>query len=228
LLSVINISKSFHYKPVLKNIRFSMSPGETVALIGKNGAGKSTLLRIMAKISTPEEGQIKFNGKNILNGDASNRKGIYYCGHAPGMYPSLTASENLYYFSALHGYKSDLNKINSTLQNYDLSNSVNVPVKVYSQGMMQRLKLALLEIIDWSLLLIDEPFNGLDFGGQQFVIKKMDAWQDGKRSIIFVDHDIERILKIASRIIILNQHSIALDEQVDSPELKSKMKKLLN
>ena len=87
---------------------------------------------------------------------------------------------------------------------------------------------SLLEIIDWSLLLIDEPFNGLDFGGQQFVMKKMDAWQDGKRSIIFVDHDIERILKISSRIIILNQHSIALDEQVDSPELKSKMKKLLN
>ncbi len=114
MLSVTNISKFFHYKPVLKNIGFSLSPGETVALIGKNGAGKSTLLRIMAKISTPEEGQIKFNGKNILNGDASNRKGIYYCGHAPGMYPSLTASENLYYFSALHGYKSDLNKINST------------------------------------------------------------------------------------------------------------------
>lgn len=228
MLSVINISKSFHYKTVLKNIGFSVSNGEMIALIGKNGAGKSTLLRILSKISTPEEGQIIFNGNNLIGGNASSRKGLYYCGHAPGMYPSLTASENLYHISALHGFKSNNDLINSALHNFDLLDALNEPIKVYSQGMLQRLKLALLEIIDWSLLLIDEPFNGLDFGGQQFVMKKMDAWQDGKRSIIFVDHDIERILKISSRVIILNQHSIALDEQVDSPELKSKIKILLN
>ena len=66
MLTVSNVSKSFHYKPVLKNIHFSVSTGETTALIGKNGAGKSTLLRILAKISTPEEGQIEFNGATIL------------------------------------------------------------------------------------------------------------------------------------------------------------------
>ena len=76
MLTVSNISKSFHYKPVLKNIHFSVSTGETTALIGKNGAGKSTLLRILAKISTPEEGQIEFNGNDLFNGVAAHRQGI--------------------------------------------------------------------------------------------------------------------------------------------------------
>ena len=228
MLTISNISKSFHYKPVLKNIHFSVSTGETTALIGKNGAGKSTLLRILAKISTPEEGQIEFNGNDLFNGAAVHRQGIYYCGHAPGLYPSLTAGENLYYFSAFHGCKTETEKINLVLQDFDLLDAVNEPVKVYSQGMMQRLKLALLELIDWSLLLIDEPFNGLDFSGQEFAMKKMHSWQNGRRSIIFVDHDIDRVLELSSRVMVLDQHSIVLDEPTSFPDLASKITELMN
>ena len=228
MLTVSNISKSFHYKPVLKNIHFSVSTGETTALIGKNGAGKSTLLRILAKISTPEEGQIEFNGNDLFDGVAAHRQGIYYCGHAPGLYPSLTAGENLYYFSAFHGCKTETEKINLVLQDFDLLDAVNEPVKVYSQGMMQRLKLALLELIDWSLLLIDEPFNGLDLSGQEFAMKTMHSWQNGKRSIIFVDHDIDRVLELSSRVMVLDQHSIVLDEPASFPDLASKITELLN
>ena len=228
MLTVSNISKSFHYKPVLKNIHFSVSTGETTALIGKNGAGKSTLLRILAKISTPEEGQIEFNGNDLFDGVAAHRQGIYYCGHAPGLYPSLTAGENLYYFSAFHGCKTETKKINLVLQDFDLLDAVNEPVKVYSQGMMQRLKLALLELIDWSLLLIDEPFNGLDLSGQEFAMKKMHSWQNGKRSIIFVDHDIDRVLELSSRVMVLDQRSIVLDEPASFPDLASKITELMN
>ena len=228
MLTVSNISKSFHYKPVLKNIHFSVSTCETTALIGKNGAGKSTLLRILAKISTPEEGQIEFNGNDIFDGGAAHRQGIYYCGHAPGLYPSLTAGENLYYFSAFHGCRTETEKINLVLQDFDLLDAVNEPVKVYSQGMMQRLKLALLELIDWSLLLIDEPFNGLDFSGQEFAMKKMHSWQNGRRSIIFVDHDIDRVLELSSRVMVLDQHSIVLDEPASFPDLASKITELMN
>ena len=228
MLTVSNISKSFHYKPVLKNIHFSVSTGETTALIGKNGAGKSTLLRILAKISTPEEGQIEFNGKDLFDGVAAHRQGIYYCGHAPGLYPSLTAGENLYYFSAFHGCRTETEKINLVLHDFDLLDAINEPVKVYSQGMMQRLKLALLELIDWSLLLIDEPFNGLDFSGQEFAMKKMHSWQNGRRSIIFVDHDIDRVLELSSRVMVLDQHSIVLDEPASFPDLASKITELLN
>ncbi len=228
MLTVSNISKSFHYKPVLKNIHFSVSTGETTALIGKNGAGQSTLLRILAKISTPEEGQIEFNGNDLFDGVAAHRQGIYYCGHAPGLYPSLTAGENLYYFSAFHGCKTETEKINLVLQDFDLLDAVNEPVKVYSQGMMQRLKLALLELIDWSLLLIDEPFNGLDLSGQEFAMKKMHSWQNGKRSIIFVDHDIDRVLELSSRVMVLDQHSIVLDEPASFPDLASKITELMN
>ncbi len=228
MLSVSNISKSFHYKPVLKDISFSLSPGETLALLGRNGAGKSTLLRIIAKISSQEKGQTVFNGNNLFEGVAAHRKGLYYCGHAPGLYPSLTASENLYYFCALHGCRTNSGSINSVLQDFDLFDAIDEPVKVFSQGMMQRLKLSFLELIDWSLLLIDEPFNGLDIPGQKFVINKMASWQNGQRSIIFVDHDISRVLKISSRIIVLDKHSIVLDEPNSSSGIEDKITSLMN
>jgi heme exporter protein A len=228
LLTVSNISKSFHYKPVLKDISFSLSPGETLALLGRNGAGKSTLLRIIAKISSPEEGQAIFNGNNLFEGVAAHRKGLYYCGHAPGLYPSLTASENLHYFSALHGRKTNPDSINSVLKDFDLIDAIDEPVKVFSQGMMQRLKLSFLELIDWSLLLIDEPFNGLDIPGQKFVMNKMESWQNGRRSIIFVDHDINRVLKISSRIMILDKHSIVLDDPISTSDLENKITSLMN
>lgn len=228
MLTVKNISKSFNYKPVLKNIHFSLFPGETIALMGKNGAGKSTLLRILAKISAPEEGQAIFNGNDILNGVAAFRKGIYFCGHSPGLYPSITAGENLHYFSTFHGSKTSSEKINSTLQDFDLTTALNKPVKVYSQGMLQRLKLAILELIDWSLLLIDEPFSCLDLTGQEFVLKKMHEWQNGKRSIIFVDHDIDRVMNLSTRVLILDKQSIVLDEQIAAPELRQKITNMLN
>ncbi|HJL73842.1 MAG TPA: ABC transporter ATP-binding protein [Candidatus Marinimicrobia bacterium] len=223
LLTVSNISKSFHYKSVLKNIHFSLSPGETIALIGKNGAGKSTLLRILAKISTPENGQVEFENNNILTGVAANRQGIYYCGHAPGFYPSLTAGQNLNYISAFHGCSNTTEKISSILQDYHLFDAIDEPVKVYSQGMLQRLKLAMIELIDWSLLLIDEPFNSLDMAGREFVKNKMQAWQNGKRCILFVDHDIKRALELSSRILLLDKHSIAMDEPTSSPSLVVKI-----
>ena len=228
MLTVSNISKSFHYKTVLSKIHFSLSAGETTALIGKNGAGKSTLLRILAKISTPENGQVEFKGNNILNGVATHRQGIYYCGHAPGFYPSLSASQNLRYFSAFHGCNNQTEKISSAIQDYNLLDAIDEPVKVYSQGMLQRLKLVLIELIDWSLLLIDEPFNGLDMAGREFVKNKMQEWQNGKRCILFVDHDIERALDLSSRVMVLDQHSIVLDEAASFPNLANKITELMN
>lgn len=228
MLTVSNISKSFHYKPVLKDISFSLCPGETLALLGRNGAGKSTLLRIIAKISSPEKGQAVFNGNNLFEGAAAHRKGLYYCGHAPGLYPSLTACENLHYFCLLHGCETNPDSINSVLQDFDLLDAIDEPVKVFSQGMMQRLKLSFLELIDWSLLLIDEPFNGLDIPGQKFVINKMASWQNGQRSIIFVDHDISRVLKISSRVIVIDKHSIVLDEPNSSSGIEDKITSLMN
>ncbi len=202
--------------------------GETIALLGKNGVGKSTLLRIIAKISSPDKGKIIFLNNNILNSQSSARKGIYYCGHAPGVYPSLTAEENLYYFCLFHDCHPSADLIRSTLKEFDLGNAIGKQVKVFSQGMMQRLKLAFIELIDWKLLLIDEPFNGLDISGIEFVREKITTWQNGNRIILFVDHQLDRAIDISTRVLLMENGKIGLDEKSTSTGLIKKLSEMLH
>ena len=89
MLSVSNISKSFNYRSVLKDVSFTINAGETVVIMGKNGAGKTTLLRIIARIMACEKGKILFHNHNLFDGKPSVRKKILYIGHAPAMYLSL-------------------------------------------------------------------------------------------------------------------------------------------
>lgn len=228
MLTVSDLSKSFDHDPVLLNIGFSINTGEMIGLVGKNGAGKSTLLRILSRITTPNSGIIEYKKNNILNVDSIHRKGIYYCGHAPGFYPSFTGFENIQFFSSIHNRSVNEERINEVLELFGLINDSSKQVKYYSQGMTQRLKLALVDIVEWDLLLIDEPFNGLDIQGIKLVSEKLKSWQDDQKSTIFVDHDIGRALDHASRILILSDHQLALDESTDSGDLLPTITQLMN
>ena len=95
MLSVTGLSKSFNHRKILDNLSFQLKFGETAVFMGNNGAGKTTLLRIIARIMTPDKGEIIFENINILTSQPSSRKNILYIGHAPAMYASLSALENL-------------------------------------------------------------------------------------------------------------------------------------
>ncbi len=228
MLTVSNIQKSFNYKTILNNISFSLSNGDTVALLGKNGVGKSTLLRIIAKINAPDKGEVYFQNNNILKGKSSNRQGIYYCGHAPGLYPSLTAEENMHYFSLFHQTNPSSSLIKKTLMDYELISAIHKPVKFFSQGMIQRLKLAFIEIINWKLLLIDEPFTGLDLSGNAFVQKKFSAWHDDERIIMVVDHNLDRALGNTSRVLLIDGGKMVIDEASNTNGLMDKISRLMH
>ena len=166
MLAVANINKSFYHNPVLNNLSFKVNDGDVIALTGKNGAGKSTLLRILARISQPDGGTVIYNDVDIFKGKASARTGILYLGHEPGLYPSLSAIENIEFASRIHGAFPVAEDIDTTLKNFGLSEHIDDPIKIYSKGMLQRLKYALGNLLPWSILFFDEPFSGLDIEGK--------------------------------------------------------------
>jgi len=138
VLAVANINKSFYHNPVLNNLSFRVNDGDVIALTGKNGAGKSTLLRILARISQPDGGTVIYNDVDIFKAQASARRGILYLGHEPGLYPSLSAIENIEFASRIHGALPVAEDITTTLKNIGLSEQINDPIKIYSKGMLQK------------------------------------------------------------------------------------------
>ena len=223
MLAVDNINKSFYHNPVLRNLSFGVNDGDVIALTGKNGAGKSTLLRILARVSQPDGGTVFYNDVDIFKGQASARKGILYLGHEPGLYPSLTAIENMEFACRIHGAFPVVENIIITLKNIGLSEQINDPIKIYSKGMLQRLKYALANLLPWSILFFDEPFSGLDIEGKNLALDCLNTWKIKDRTMIFVTHDVEWGLSFCNRLLLLERGSLKIDQSSSSIDMKTIM-----
>lgn len=209
MLSVSNISKSFDHRTVLNNITFHVEVGETVIIMGKNGAGKSTLLRIIARIMACDKGEILFQNNDLLNGSPLVRQKLLYVGHASAMYTTLSAIENLQLALRLRGTPVEISRIQDQLNYYGLTNQSNDPISIYSQGMLQRLKLAYASLASWNLLLIDEPFSGLDTEGIALMNKSLHRWKKLGKSMMIVLHNQSRAEELGDRILRIKKGLIA-------------------
>ena len=210
LFTASNLFKSFYHRPVLDDLSFSIRQGEMVALMGKNGAGKSTLLRIIAGLTSMDRGTVTVNGQTLKSGNPDARDGILYLGHSPGMYAQLTAVENLSFAMKLYREPENYDLINDTLGNLKLADQSTEPIHVYSQGMLQRLKLALAQVIHWKLLLFDEPLNGLDVAGQSLVDGVINEWNEKERTMLLVVHERDWAIENCQHILLLHKGKIEL------------------
>ena len=211
MLSVDHIYKTFNRFNILNGISFSQQEGEILALMGKNGSGKTTLLRIIARIMKPDSGSILFQGNELLSNNSLFRKNLLYIGHEPGMYSYLSAKENLR-FALSFRYKSQpIAKIHKVLDRFELSRFSREPISVFSKGMLQRLKLAYVELSSWDLLLFDEPFTGLDKNGIDLVGQLIKKWRDQNKTVIMVLHNEHRAKQIADKKLLIDSGKIILD-----------------
>ncbi|MBA24877.1 MAG: hypothetical protein CMG48_01465 [Candidatus Marinimicrobia bacterium] len=196
MLRIEKLSKSFGQKIILDEVNFEININESIGLLGKNGSGKSTFLKILVDLVNYQNGSIFYNEKKIKM-ETSYKSKILYLGHQPTFYPSLTAKENLLFISKI--YKIDENqiikKIVNSLNIVGLSNSINLPVSVFSSGMLRKLSISkaiLLENI-WEILLLDEPNDGLDIEGQEMLSNLILSWKNKKsnnnKSLLIVSHN---------------------------------------
>ena len=194
----------------LGGVDLSVSAGELVLLLGANGAGKTTLLRILAGLTRPLRGTVMVAGRD-LHADPDARRAVGFLSHSALLYEDLTPRENLAFAAALHQLHDPASTVARALEIAGLSARADRPTRGCSRGMLQRLALARATLHDPQVLLLDEPFTGLDAQASQLLVSRMRADRDAGRAIVAVTHDPEVLWSVATRVVLLEAGVVVLD-----------------
>jgi heme exporter protein A len=199
-------------RAILRDLNFSISSGEFIALLGANGAGKSTLLKMMATLSTPTHGELYLFDESVRTHSLAVRRRIGLIGHSAMMYRDLSALENLIFFGRLYGVNQPHARADELLERMALSHRAADPIKTFSRGMLQRVAIARALMHDPDLLLADEPFAGLDAPSARMLEGMLESLHGEGKTIILTTHDLHQGLNLAHRVLVLRQGELVLDE----------------
>lgn len=217
ILSVNNLSKKYKTNDFysLKDVNFDLNEGEIVGLIGRNGAGKSTLLKLISKAIVPNEGTIEYKGKNIFEGDnILDDFGILI---ETVFVPHITVLENLKFYLAIHNkteYEKDIEEVLTLL---DIYNRKDDYPKNFSFGMKQRLALSIALITKPEILLLDEPFVGLDPLGVRKLIDILQNWAKNKNvTMLISSHQLGELDSFCERFIYIEDGRLKKEIEKES------------
>jgi heme exporter protein A len=213
LLTIEGLTKAYGGPPVLRGITLTLSRGEGLIVLGPNGAGKSTLLRILAGIHRQGDGTILIDGARASFRDGAVRRKVGFVSHETFLYEALTARENLRFFGRLYGIR-DEDRITRALQDVGLERFSGHPVAGFSRGMAQRLTLARALLHDPPLLLLDEPFTGLDPLASRDLEERLRSIVAGGSSFVMATHDLAHVSGVGTRLIVLRQGRIVHEEDL--------------
>ena len=188
-LSVVDVARHYGRRKALSQINFTCDAGEIVGLLGPNGAGKSTLLNILATLVTPSRGTVEYGG--AASGGAAIRGMIGMLGHDLFLYPELTARENLSFFAHLYGVADVGGTVIAALEKAGLADRADDFVSNFSRGMRQRVALERALLHDPKLILLDEPFTGLDQASTAALVARLRDRQQAGCLIVLATHDLD-------------------------------------
>ncbi|MDE2634768.1 MAG: heme ABC exporter ATP-binding protein CcmA [Chloroflexota bacterium] len=218
IIEAENLSKVYGSLPVLRSLSFTVWRGEFVALLGANGSGKSTLLRLLSGLSKPTTGAIRIGGWEMPREAMAVRAQIGLVAHQPLLYENLTARENLDFYGKLYGIERDERerRIKELLLAAGLGKRRDSLVRSFSRGMKQRLSIARATLHQPDVLLLDEPYSGLDQAAAERLDEMLAAAIAGGRTIIMSTHQLERIPPTAGRALALSRGRISFDDAIGS------------
>ncbi|MBX5467596.1 MAG: heme ABC exporter ATP-binding protein CcmA [Firmicutes bacterium] len=198
-----HVQKRIGERWVLSDVSVVLGAGRALAVLGPNGAGKSTLLRVAAGLWSPSGGMVyRFGRRGTPDHTASDPR-VGLVGHQSFLYPALTALENLMVYGRLYGLSRPKVKAEAALERFGLRWSANEPLKTFSRGMKQRLSLARAWLSDPELLLLDEPFSGLDLEGQELLTGWLAEHRRRGGAQLLITHSVEEALKVGDAVAIL-------------------------
>ena len=221
IIEVRELSKAFGLLTALRGLDFSVGRGECVLLFGANGSGKSTLLRLLSGLCKPTAGTIRIGGWVLPREAMAVRAQIGLVAHRPLLYENLTARENLDFFGKLYGTEADEREQRSgeLLRQVGLDKRADRIVRAFSRGMKQRLSIARALLHQPEILLLDEPYSGLDQAACQVLDELLATARDAGRTIILSTHQLARAPETAERALVLSGGKIIFDGPSDRGSL---------
>ncbi len=223
------LTKQFGPFRALRGVDLDIRPGEFVTIVGPNGAGKTTLLRILATLSRPTDGHVSIAGHALPKGAEAARRQIGLLSHQPLLYGDLTAEENLRFFGRMYDVPKLEARIVEQLDGVDLLDRKNDRARTFSRGMQQRLAIARALLHDPSVVLLDEPFTGLDPHASDRLEELLHTLNNGERTVVMTIHDLERGWAMCNRALVLARGKIVYEartNEVDVATFRSEFRRV--
>jgi len=212
------LTKVFGRRAAVSGIDFALAPGSCLALFGPNGAGKTTLLRLIAGLLKPTAGTVRVEGTDARRAtEARARVGLI--SHQSMLYAPLTAQENVAFVAKLYGVPDAENAARDALAGMGMLDRAGVPVRTLSRGLQQRVSIARATVHDPSVVLLDEPYSGLDEGGASALTALLMALRSRGATLVLVTHNLAEGLALASHAAIMRDGSfVRFEERAETRE----------
>jgi len=200
ILHAEGVQKRFERRWVLRDATLALAPGEIALLMGANGSGKTTFAQIVATLLHPDRGEIRFEGAPLAKARQAARRRMGFASHRPLLYLGLSPLENLAFFGRLSGVRDPERRALALLDRFRLSEFARTPIERFSRGMLQRVALSRALLAAPRLLVLDEPYTGLDDEGTATLNEMLvEAKADGAATLV-ISHDMDRLGALRTRL----------------------------
>ena len=224
MIKVDEIHKSFGSVHALRGISFDAPDGKITGLLGPNGAGKSTTLRILYTVLKPDEGRASIDGNDVVEKSLDARRCTGALPHGAGLYPHLTARENIAYYATLCGIerKAIDERVDSIIDLLEIRDFAERRTKGFSQGQRTKVALARSLVHDPQNVILDEPTNGLDVMATRSLRELILKLKDSGRCILFSSHVMQEVAALCDDIVIIADGQVAIDDSADGIRKRTK------
>ena len=216
-LTFADVTLDFRRRRALNRITFNINRGEIVAVLGPNGAGKTTLLSVAATLLTPSSGDVRFGDWTAASGGGELRRLIGLVGHDLYVYSDLTAVQNLRFFANLYRVEQADARVQSAVRQAGLDGRDHESIATFSRGMRQRLAIERALVHDPRLVLLDEPFTGLDEASADTLKQRLRSLRERGCMVLVTTHDIEAVDGLADRAMLLADGRMSRIESGPAP-----------
>lgn len=217
-LELRNVHKRYSSIPAVEGVSFTARAGEITGYLGANGSGKSTTMKMITGLIRPNSGEILFDGRPVTEDLMSFRQRMGYVPEEPHLYTHLSGIEYLEMVAQLRnmGRKSASERIHGLLRLFGLHSDRDVSISSYSKGMRQKILLSTALMHNPELILLDEPFSGLDVGSSLILRSLIKELADRGKVVLFSSHELETVERVCSHVVILHRGRIVADDSIEN------------